>query len=101
LAVDGSSGASRGHAPVVRRAGARWSGAARPSAFQGMRPGGETIAEVLLGSGWASATCGAAYIGIDLTMVYAVGALGSDGVTFESSLTLLQTSGTFAPALWK
>jgi hypothetical protein len=34
LAIDGSSGASRGHAPVVCRLGARWSGAARPSAFQ-------------------------------------------------------------------
>ena len=35
LAVDGRSGASRGHAPVVRRPGARWSGAAaRPSVFQ-------------------------------------------------------------------
>jgi hypothetical protein len=27
LAVDGTSGASRGHAPVVRRPGALWSGA--------------------------------------------------------------------------
>ena len=35
LAVDGSSGASRGHAPVVRRPGSRWGGAVeRPSAFQ-------------------------------------------------------------------
>jgi hypothetical protein len=35
LAVDGSSGASRGHAPVVRRPGSRWVGAfERPSAFQ-------------------------------------------------------------------
>ena len=35
LAVDGSSGASRGHAPVVRRPGFRWGGAVeRPSAFQ-------------------------------------------------------------------
>ena len=35
LAVDGSSGASRGHAPVVRRPGSRWGGAfERPSAFQ-------------------------------------------------------------------
>src|ERR1700738_5332295 len=35
LAVDGRSGASRGHAPVVRRPGSRWSGAvARQSVFQ-------------------------------------------------------------------
>jgi hypothetical protein len=35
LAVDGSSGASRGHAPVVRRPGSRRGGAVeRPSAFQ-------------------------------------------------------------------
>ena len=35
LAVDGSLGASRGHAPVVRRPGSRWGGAVeRPSAFQ-------------------------------------------------------------------
>src|SRR6185437_7185283 len=35
LAVDGSSGASRGHAPVVRRPGSRWGGAVeRPYAFQ-------------------------------------------------------------------
>jgi hypothetical protein len=35
LAVDGSSGASRGHAPVARRPGSRWGGAVeRPSAFQ-------------------------------------------------------------------
>jgi hypothetical protein len=35
LAVDGRSGASRGHAPVVRRPGSRWGGAVeRPSAFQ-------------------------------------------------------------------
>ena len=35
LAVNGSSGASRGHAPVVRRLGSRWGGAfERPSAFQ-------------------------------------------------------------------
>ena len=35
LAVDGGSGASRGHAPVMRRPGSRWSGAVeRPSAFQ-------------------------------------------------------------------
>ena len=35
LAVDGSSGASRGHTPVVRRPGSRWSGAIeRPSVFQ-------------------------------------------------------------------
>jgi hypothetical protein len=35
LAVDGGSGASRGHAPVMRRSGCRWSGAvARLSAFQ-------------------------------------------------------------------
>jgi hypothetical protein len=35
LAVDGSSGASRGHAPVVRRPGSRWGGAVeRPSANQ-------------------------------------------------------------------
>jgi hypothetical protein len=33
-AVDGNSGASRGHAPEVRRPGSRWSGAVeRPSAF--------------------------------------------------------------------
>jgi hypothetical protein len=33
LAVDGCSGASRGHAPVMRRPGSRWSGAVeRPSA---------------------------------------------------------------------
>jgi hypothetical protein len=38
LAVDGSSGASRGHAPVVRRPGVRRSGAVvRPSAFQAGR----------------------------------------------------------------
>ena len=35
LAVDGSSGASRGHAPLVRRPGSWWGGAVeRPSAFQ-------------------------------------------------------------------
>src|SRR5690242_393189 len=35
LAVDGSSGASRWHAPVVRRPGSRWDVAVeRPSAFQ-------------------------------------------------------------------
>ena len=35
LAVDSGSGASRGHAPVVRRPGSRWGGAVeRPSAFQ-------------------------------------------------------------------
>jgi hypothetical protein len=35
LVVDGRSGASRGHASVMRRPGSRWSGAVgRPSAFQ-------------------------------------------------------------------
>ena len=34
LVVDGSTGASRGHASVVRSPGARWPSAARPSAFQ-------------------------------------------------------------------
>ena len=34
LAVDGSSGASQGHAPVVRRPGSRWGGVERPSVFQ-------------------------------------------------------------------
>ena len=35
LAVDGGSGASRGHAPEMRRPASRWSGAVvRPSVFQ-------------------------------------------------------------------
>jgi hypothetical protein len=34
LAVDGGSGASRGHAPAMRRPGSRWSAVERPPTFQ-------------------------------------------------------------------